>query len=140
MDTNWFEFDPHNEKIGVILPGRTPLIITKENLDISYFSGGHGGQNLNRHMNGVRLIYRVPSEYQLPFKKTKEIICKCLNQRKREQNYKEALVHLAEKIQAYFYLPPHRTKTKPTRASKQKRITEKKIHSAIKKDRQKVDY
>lgn len=136
---HWFEYDPHNEKIGVLLPGKLPLVITKEDVDVSYFSGGHGGQNLNRHMNGVRLIYRIPSKYQLSFKKTKEIISKSIGQRSREQNFKEAFKHLAEKVELYFYMPPHRKATRVPNASKLKRIAEKKLRGQLKEQRGKVD-
>lgn len=140
MEGNWFEYDSHQEKIGIILPGRKPLIITKEDLDISFFSGGSGGQNLNRHMNGVRLIYRIPIDYQTPFKKTKELICRSITQRQREQNFNEAFKHLAEKVEAYFYVPPFRKETRVPRSSKAKRIEGKKMRGHLKSDRQKVDF
>lgn len=136
---NWFEYHPHETKIMVRLPGKTPLTISKESVDISYFSGGHGGQNLNRHMNGVRLIYRIPLDYQLPFKKTKEITSKCMTQRHRERNFQEAFKHLAEKIELYFYMPPHRKQTRIPKASQLKRIAEKKLRGGVKAGRKKVE-
>lgn len=135
MENNWFEFDSEKGKIGILLPGKMPLIITKEDLDVSFFSTGNGGQHANRHMNGVRLIYHLPVKYQLPFKKTKELMSRCIAQRNREANFAEALKDLSEKVKAYFYVAPHRTKTKTPRSSKMRRLDDKKRHSQLKKTR-----
>lgn len=140
MEKNWFEFDRENGKIGVLQAGKMPLIITKEDFNISYFSTGHGGQNANRHMNGVRLIYHIPANYQLSFRKTKEIMARSIGQRKREANFEEAFQSMAEKIEAYFYVPPRREKTRVPRSSKQKRVADKKLHSQIKAGRKHVDF
>lgn len=135
-----FEFDPENERMGVLIPGKMPLVIHKKDLDISYFSGGPGGQNVNRNMNGVRLIYRIPRTHLLPFKRTKELIAKSIAQRSREQNFKQAFADLAQKMAEYFYVAPPRHKTKVPKASKRRRLEDKKKNSQLKSQRKKVDF
>ncbi len=135
MEGSWFEFDPQKEKIGVMLPGKMPLIISKSDLEMSYFSGGPGGQNVNRSMNGVRLVFRIPDDYQYPSKRTKVLEARCMDQRSQEQNFKEALSILAEKVKEYFYIPPVRHKTKVPKRSKKQRLADKKRRSELKKGR-----
>ncbi len=139
MENSWFEYDRDALKIGIIMPKKLPLVITKDDVEISYFSGGPGGQNVNRSMNGVRLIYRIPEKNQISFKKTKELIAKCMRQRSREQNFKEAFDILAQKIEQYFYIQPFREKTKVPRSSKRKRIEGKKRKGQIKEGRKRAE-
>ena len=140
MPSETFEFDSENERIGVLLPGKMPLVITRNDLDVSYFSGGPGGQNVNRHMNGVRLIYRIPNSHMLTFKKTKTLTVKCIKQRSMEQNFRSALAEMAERIADYFYIQRPRKKTMTPKRSRKKRLENKKIRAGVKTQRKKVDF
>lgn len=140
MERDLIKFAREKHEITVCPPGKQPLLVSKDEVEISFFSGGPGGQNVNKNMNGVRLIYRIPESHLLPFRKTRELIARSMNQRSREQNMKDAFAILAEKLQRYFYVPPRREKTRVPKSSKKKRLNEKKSRASIKQDRKKVDY
>jgi len=111
----------------------------KGDIVVSYFSGGPGGQNVNKTMNGVRLVYEIPKKDRRPGK-SPIIIATCIDERSREQNYEKASRKLTEKIRAYFYVKPKRKPTKTTRSAKEKRLKGKKIHSLIKQTRHSAEY
>ena len=140
MEREWFKFDPEKQEIQIEVPGKNLLKINGEDLDISYFSGGPGGQNVNRNMNGVRLIYHIPEEYIQPFLKTRELVSRSINQRSKAQNMRDAFEGLAEKLKRYFYMPPERKQTRVPKKSKEKRLKDKKSRASIKDARKKVDY
>lgn len=114
--------------IKVFFRSKPPLTITEGDVQVSYFSGGSGGQNVNKHMNGVRLRYITP--------KGDVIMSSCMDQREKDQNFKDAWRTLEQRIRAYFYEKPKRKATKATRSSKEKRIQGKKRRSTIKRARQ----
>lgn len=140
MEENWFHFDRQNLLVTVRLSGKKDLRITPDNAFISYFSGGPGGQNVNKNMNGVRLIYSIPDDYLNAFQKTRQLVTRSMNQRNREQNMRDAFEQLAEKIRKYFYVLPERKKTKVPKGSKESRIQGKKMRGKVKQDRKRVDY
>ena len=140
MEKDWFAYDRAKQQVEIHVSGRPVLLINEKDIEVSYYSGGPGGQNVNRNMNGVRLIYRIPSEYIQPFKKTRELIARSINERSKEQNMKAAFSSLAEKLERYFYMPPKRQKTKVPKKSKMKRLNDKKKRANIKHDRNRVDY
>lgn len=137
MNTNLITFDRANLIITVNL-SKGDLVIKKDDVQISYFSGGPGGQNVNRNMSGVRIIYHIPDEHRKPFAKTREIVTRSINQRKKEQNLIQAFGQLAQKLNRYFYVKPTRKKTKTPRRAKEKRLKGKKMKSLKKQSRQKV--
>ncbi len=108
--------------------------LSKGDLEISYFSGGPGGQNVNKTMNGVRLVFTLSENYRR-FGKSPVLIATCIDERSRAQNYEKAFSKLIEKIRAYFYVKPRRKPTKVSRGAKEKRLKAKKIHSRIKQTR-----
>lgn len=136
---NQVHFDRDKQVITVQAKGRS-LTIRKDDLEVSYFSGGKGGQNVNRHLNGVRLIYRIPNEFRMPNKKTTTVVTKSLHQRHQEQNLIIAFKQLADKLNSYFYVAPFRKKTKTPRRAKERRLENKKFQSQKKKDRKKVEF
>ena len=141
MDKEWFEYDRESQHITIRQVGKKELAITPKDIEISYFSGGPGGQNVNRNLTGVRLIYHIPFEYLNAFQKTRQLVTRSMNQRSREQNLKEAFDQLAEKLKRYFYLPPKRKGTKIPKKSKEKRLQSKKMRGKLKQGRKKVtDY
>ena len=140
MENDWFKIDREKQEIEVSLPNGEPLRVTKDDLDVSYYSGGPGGQNVNKNMNGVRLIYRIPESHLQSFRKTRELVSRSINQRSREQNLKDAFESLAQKLERYFYLPPERKETRVPKKSKEKRLKDKKSRASIKEGRKKVEY
>ena len=140
MEQDWFTYDREKHIITVKTESRGVLKISPEEVSVSYFSGGPGGQNVNKNINGVRLIYHIPGGYLNSFQKTRQLVSRSISQRSREQNMKQAFAQLAEKVKRYFYVPPERKKTKVPKRSKRKRLQSKKMRGKLKQDRKRVDY
>ena len=139
MNEPWFEFDQDAGVITVRLAGKKELRITESDVQHSFFSTGSGGQNVNRHMNGVRLAYEIPPEYRLA-QKTKELVTRSIAQRSQQSNFQMAFQQLADKVKQYFYIPPFRKKTRTPKKAKERRLSDKKFRSQKKDSRRKVDY
>ena len=115
-------------------------------------SGGNGGQNVNKVNTKVCLQLPVSSiggltEAERIRLRTKlaAIInaedCLYLNvddERFQEMNRKIALERLENRILQALIIPKKRKATKPTRASKERKLKQKKIRSEIKKGRSKI--
>ena len=115
-------------------------------------SGGNGGQNVNKVNTKVHLVLPVASisgitdiERSRLCEKLSAIINKenCLfldvdEERYQERNKAIALSRLEERIIKSLFIPKKRIKTKPTRASKERKLKLKKIRSEIKKSRSKI--
>jgi len=78
-------------------------------------ASGPGGQHRNKAETAVRLVH-LPSGISVEGK----------DQRSRTQNVRIALGRLREKLARRAYRPPPRRPTRPTRASKQRRLEAKK--------------
>ncbi len=78
-------------------------------------ASGPGGQHRNKAETAVRLVHR-PSGVSVEGK----------DERSRTQNLRIALQRLREKLARRAYRPPPRHATRPTRASKQRRLEQKK--------------
>ncbi len=139
--TDFVTFDHHALTITINFEGKPPLIIHQHdpNLRISYYSRGHGGQNVNKSMSGVQLIYRIPDSYRRVSVKTQELMARSHEQRHQHQNLASALHSLAAKLHDYFYVPPARVPTRLPHYEKVKRLEEKKKHSRKKEFRQKPE-
>jgi ribosome-associated protein len=140
MAKDWFEYDRETQRITVRQGGNGELTITPDDVSVSYFSGGPGGQNVNRNVNGVQMIYKIPENYLHTFQKTRQLVSRSIGQRSKAQNTRQAFDQLAEKIRHYFYIPPERKKTKVPKRSKKKRLQNKKMRGKVKQDRKKVEY
>ena len=115
-------------------------------------SGGNGGQNVNKVNTKVCLQLPVPAigglsdEERIRLRtKLAAIInaddCLYLNvddERFHEMNRKIALERLENRILQALIIPKKRKATKPTRASKERKLKQKKIRSEIKKGRAKI--
>ena len=115
-------------------------------------SGGKGGQNVNKVNTKVHLVIPVSSlggltdsEIVRLRSKLSAIINKddCLfldvdDERYQERNREIALSRLEGRIVQALIIPKKRIKTKPTRASKERKLKLKKIRSEIKKNRSKI--
>ena len=84
-------------------------------------ASGPGGQHRNKAETAVRLVH-LPSGVTVEGK----------DERSRTQNLRIALARLREKLERRAYRPPPRRKTKPTRASKERRVDTKRRHAAKK--------
>jgi peptide chain release factor 1 len=87
-------------------------------------ASGPGGQHRNKAETAIRLVH-LPSGVSAEGK----------DERSRTQNLRIALGRLREKLARRAYRPPPRHATRPTRASKERRIESKKRLSAKKSAR-----
>lgn len=112
---------------------------------------GPGGQNVNKVSSAVYLRFDIRRS-SLPEsvkerllqssdqRITKEgvVVIKAQTSRSREHNKAEALARLEELIAEASHVSPTRVPTKPTRASRQRRLEAKGQRSSVKADRGKV--
>ena len=115
-------------------------------------SGGNGGQNVNKVNSKVHLVLPLSgldglTDMEMNRLRTKlaAIINKddCLfldvdDERYQERNREIALARLEARIAQALIIPKKRIKTKPTRASKERKLKLKKIRSEIKQNRKKI--
>ena len=115
-------------------------------------SGGKGGQNVNKVNTKVHLVLPLEllegineSERNRLKSKLSSIINKdfCLfldvdEERYQERNRQIALARIENRINQALAIKKKRIKTKPTKASKERKLKLKKIRSEIKKSRGKI--
>jgi ribosome-associated protein len=113
-------------------------------------SSGPGGQNVNKLSTAVQLRFDVRQSPSLPndvairlmriagSRMTKDgvLVITAQNHRTQERNRAEAQERLIAMIQEAAVRPVPRRATKPTKASKQRRIEGKKHRSSVKRLRQ----
>ncbi len=130
----------------------TPTILIDESeLDEEFVrASGPGGQNVNKVATAVQLRFNVAATTALPegvkrrliklagnrMTNDGELIIEAKEARSQLQNREEARAQLVELIQRATVKPKIRRKTKPTYASQQRRIDQKKQRGATKKLRQ----
>jgi ribosome-associated protein len=112
-------------------------------------ASGPGGQNVNKVSSAVQLRFLLPRNTTLPpavrqrlrglagqrLNDDGSILIASRGERSQEQNRREALAKLEALIRAALLAPKVRHKTKPTRASKERRIDSKKRRGSAKKER-----
>ena len=112
-------------------------------------ASGPGGQNVNKVSSAVQLRFLLPQNTSLPVavrnrlrrlagQKINDdgtILISARSERSQEQNRRDALERLAELIHAAMIEPKIRKKTRPTRASQERRIDSKKRRSSTKQGR-----
>lgn len=115
-------------------------------------SGGNGGQNVNKVNTKVHLVLSVSEiggiteeERERLRVKLSSIINKedCIfldvdDERYQERNRAIALSRLKNRIVQALIIPKKRKLTKPTKASKERKLKLKKIRSEVKKNRSKI--
>lgn len=112
-------------------------------------SSGPGGQNVNKVATAVQLRFDVlhsslPEDVKGRLKNIAgnkitsdgELLIEARKFRTQEQNREEALKRFVELVQRAFKKPKLRTRTKPTAASREKRLQQKRQRGEIKKIRQ----
>jgi ribosome-associated protein len=112
-------------------------------------SSGPGGQNVNKVASAVQLRFLLPQNTSLPVAARNRlrrlagqkinddgtILISARSERSQEQNRRDALDRLAELVRAALIEPKVRKKTRPTRASKERRIDSKKRRGTTKQGR-----
>jgi len=113
---------------------------------------GKGGQNVNKVSNAVHLRYDIrasslPEPIKARLLRASDrritadgvVVIKAQTARSLEQNREEALERLRALIAQASFVPPPRRKTRPTRGSKERRLTEKTRRSRVKALRGRID-
>ena len=112
-------------------------------------SPGPGGQHVNKSSTAVRLRFNAAKSFALPAQVIArllrlagsratpdgEILIEVHDQRSQKQNREIARERLADLIRLAARPPKPRTKTKPSKVSKEKRIHGKKARSQVKQMR-----
>lgn len=142
-------------RIFLIMIAITPsLKIDESELQIDFIrASGPGGQNVNKVATAVQLRFDLRNS-SLPEHVKERLIQLAGNRitsegvllieakrfRTQEQNREDAIQRFVELVRKSLVQPKTRKKTKPTQASKEARLKEKKRRGEIKKTRQSEDW
>ena len=94
----------------------------------TFRSSGKGGQHANKTESAVRLTHTKSG-----------IQVMCQDERSQYLNKTKCIKELRLRIEKHNYIPPKRIRTKPTRASVERRLSTKKHKSEKKNNRKKPD-
>ncbi len=112
-------------------------------------SGGPGGQNVNKVASKAVLRWplvvspSVPDDVKVRLRALQrrrvttegDLVISSERYRDQERNREDCLTKLADMVRAATFVPKPRKATKPTKGSKQRRLTDKKHNSARKSSR-----
>lgn len=126
------------------------IVIPDDELEWKFIrASGPGGQNVNKVSSAVQLRFLLPLNASLPgpvklrlrrlagqrLVDDGSILITARTTRSQDKNRREALGRLEELIREAMIEPKVRKKTKPTRASKERRIESKKRRASTKRHR-----
>jgi ribosome-associated protein len=124
--------------------------IPEEDLELSYVrSSGPGGQNVNKVSTKVELRFRLSQCSALSLAQKRRLVAAFAGRvtragdivltsdrfRSQSRNQEDVLDRLARMIRKIRHAPKRRIATKPTRASKQRRVKEKRHRGELKRQR-----
>jgi ribosome-associated protein len=126
------------------------IVIPDEEFEWKFIrASGPGGQNVNKVSSAVQLRFLLPQNTSLPVAARNRlrrlaggrinddgtILISARAERSQEQNRRDALERLGELIRSALIEPKIRRKTRPTKASKERRIDTKKHRGSTKQGR-----
>ncbi|MFZ2650005.1 MAG: alternative ribosome rescue aminoacyl-tRNA hydrolase ArfB [Burkholderiaceae bacterium] len=131
---------------------RIPFVLVPTEVDISAIRAqGAGGQNVNKVSSAVHLRFDVQASSLPELLKTRllgladsrvsgdgVVIIKAQQHRSQEKNRADALARLQEMLEVAAEVPRVRRPTKPTRASRERRLEAKAVRSQVKAGRGKT--
>ncbi|GEP61796.1 alternative ribosome rescue aminoacyl-tRNA hydrolase ArfB [Reyranella soli] len=135
----------HNKAAPIWISGA--LAIDPAEIEESFVrAAGPGGQHVNKTSTAVQLRFDVRHSPSLPDdvrqrlerlagrRLTNEgvLVLVAQSERSQKRNREEALARLVELVRAAAQRPTPRKKTKPSKASKRRRLDDKKRHGAVK--------
>jgi ribosome-associated protein len=126
------------------------IVIPDDELEWKFIrASGPGGQNVNKVSSAVQLRFLLPINSSIPVAARNRlraqlghkilddgtILISARSERSQEQNRRDALERLSTLIQNALVEPKIRKKTRPTKASKERRIDSKKRRGTTKQAR-----
>jgi ribosome-associated protein len=134
-----------------LIPINARLAIPRDELELKATrSSGPGGQHVNTSSTRIELVWNVSNSPSLWEDERARLLDKLASrldgegrlrivaqgERSQLQNREAAIARFAEVVAKALVVPKRRKATRPTKASKEKRLQGKKLRSNIKRERQ----